>query len=140
MTCDCHDKRCAERKALYARRPCTAFKKTSTIKGAGDGLFAERDYAANEFVTFYSGSVLRDSTLEGDRVLSIDRNWNIDGSGVCRHSAAQGDLINHASSSTLQNCAFRTHNRSLKSVCIKTIKVVSRGQEFFTDYGPEFNF
>lgn len=136
--CQCDDTKCAERHALYKKYPCKARRGPSSIPNAGDGLFAERAYKVGEIITFYSGTVVRSSTLQGDRVLSLDSCWNIDGEGVCRHACARGDLINHSIEN--QNCHYFTHNRSLRTVVVKTICAVSKNTEFFANYGPDFQF
>lgn len=135
--CRCDDTKCGKRQELYKAFPCTARRGPSSIPNAGDGLFAERTYNANEIVTFYSGTVVRSKVLEGDRVLSLDSRWNIDGDGVCRNARARGDLVNH--SVEKQNCQYFMHNRALRTVAIKTTREVLKNTEFFANYGPYFN-
>lgn len=134
MSCKCTDGHCEERLALYAKSPCTAVLKTSTIPNSGQGLFADKDYKKGEFVTYYSGTVTN-VFIEGDRVLEINKKSWIDGTGPCTRSTALGDYINHC---LPVNVKFCISSHKLNTVCIRTTKAVEAGTEFFINYGRDY--
>lgn len=113
----------------------------STIKGAGMGLFADKDYDKGERVTFYSGTYSDNPTLEGDRVIQITKILSIDGDGRCRMECSRGDLINHDPDRA--NCRYAWSSvgpKKLKLVHIVTKRRVLQGEEFLIDYGPHYQF
>ncbi len=132
--CKCSDGHCAERFEAFKAHPCTAVIQTSTIPDAGKGLFADKDYARNDFVTYYSGRVFN-TAIEGDRVLQINKRTWIDGSGPCTSKDAPGDFLNHKLPS---NTRFVVSSHPLGLVTIRTTKAVKKGDEFFIDYGREY--
>ena len=118
----------------------TAYGARSTIRGAGKGLFSDRNYAKGERVTFYSGTYSDDPNLEGDRVIEITKKLSIDGGGKCRIECSRGDLINHDPDRA--NCRYAwspVGPKKLKLVHIITMRDVRSGEEFFIDYGPYFH-
>lgn len=132
--CTCTVDGCAQRKITIEQHPCTAVVQPSSIPEWGKGLFAERDYKRNEFVTYYSGTVT-DVPIEGDRVLQINKRRWIDGSGSCAHPLAPGDFINHK---VPANTRFCVSSHPLCLVKIATTKNVKKGSEFFINYGREY--
>lgn len=132
--CICTDNKCQERKLAYQKTPCTAKIQPSTILKAGKGLFADRDYKKNEFITYYSGSVTN-IPIEGDRVLQISKKSWIDASGPCVDALAPGDFLNHKLPA---NARFSISSHPMNLVKIIATQNVKKGSEFFIDYGPEY--
>ncbi len=134
MKCTCADELCARRQATIALKPCTALVQASTIPQGGLGLFADKNYNKNEFVTYYSGTVFN-VPIEGDRVLQINKKRWIDGGGSCVVPAAPGDFINHKRPA---NTKFMVSSHATCLVKIVTTRKVQKGAEFFIDYGDEY--
>lgn len=138
MPCGC---RCtpAVRRAWRAE-PSVGRVAESTVAGAGRGLFATRDHSSAEFVTFYSGCLLDGDEHEGDRMLEFEPGRSVDGDGPCRLACADGDMMNHA---RRPNCRYKLDRDTVPGetlVRIVTTRSVPRGAEFFTNYGPCFQF
>lgn len=130
----------SRRRRAWAARPCTAVVLPSVIPNAGDGLFAERDYGAGEFVTFYSGCYRWGDDVEGDRALEFRIEQTVDGDGPCRVAAAPGDKCNH---SRRANCRYRLDTATVPGetlVQVVAARKVHAGQELLCNYGPWFQF
>ncbi len=106
------------------------------------GLFATRDYKANELVTLYLGKVLskeyRDQLLDATYVRD-DGTFIIDGKSHLNDPRGYGRWINHSES---PNCRWELF-WSTKEACqyrgIKAKRDIAKGEEFTIDYG-NYNF
>jgi hypothetical protein len=107
------------------------------------GLFATRDYEANELVTLYLGRVLTaDQSAEiEDRsyLLSINMHVTIDGKEGWEGIRGQGRWINSCPPGKKNNCRFFISHYN-KSECghvvkVKTTTKVKKGEEFWVSYG-----
>lgn len=136
----CFDNLCSKRNEIYKLHPMTALCKKSDILKAGNGLFADRMYKKNEFITYYSGTYTNDSDKTGDRLLWFN-TWGVIGNGKCRNKKSRGDLINHSKDNPNCDCKCDTsHNKNLKLVKVLALRDIQQGEEFFWNYGKDFKF
>lgn len=99
----------------------------------GYGLFATRDYAAGEKVTEYYGARMpvRDGT-RGDYMALLGKDVMINGLYGFKLGKEQGRWINESDSSrTIVNVELGR--------IVRTTQAVSRGEQFFADYGDEYD-
>ena len=111
--------------------------KKSTIKGAGQGLFATEVLRPGDTIGEYTGKVLTDRQanrapyIESDYMLWVCTDCNILGEGpLANHTR----YINH---SDRPNSCIVTSTR-WKKARIEVVKRILPGQEIFMDYGPDY--
>ena len=120
--------------------------RTSSVDGAGDGLFARRDVPAGAIVAYYNGLRVR----PGDAYDAKEANYQIyvdwldtDNSpyvdipiAAIEFSAYRASLAHKANHSFVPNCKYvaMAHPRFGRIPCLKTLKPVARGQELFAHY------
>jgi SET domain-containing protein len=120
--------------------------KTSTIAGAGKGLFARQHFKRGDIITLYSGKVLTDADpwpygddlyvvrlglrkyLDGHERFTLDKKRHL------------GLRINHSPKN--KNARFSYLASRIKNpariVEIKATRRIAPGEEIFLDYGPEY--
>ncbi|KAG7517280.1 histone-lysine N-methyltransferase SETD7 isoform X1 [Solea senegalensis] len=120
------------------------FVADSTIKGAGQGLFAKMDADADTVVSFYNGVRIthsevdsRDWSLNGNTI-SVDEDTVIDVpppfDQMDRYCASLAHKANHSFS---PNCKFEpyVHPRFGLIKCIRTLRAVQKEEELTVSYG-----
>ncbi|KAM9375981.1 histone-lysine N-methyltransferase SETD7 [Pholidichthys leucotaenia] len=120
------------------------FVMDSTIKGAGQGLFAKMDTEADTVMAFYNGVRIthtevdsRDWALNGNTI-SVDEDTVIDvpppWDQTDRYCASLGHKANH---SFAPNCKYDTfvHPRFGPIKCIRTLTAVQKDDELTVAYG-----
>ena len=130
--------------ALYGVRA-----KTSTIAGAGKGLFATRDFAANEWICPYVGEAIGQACLDarypGDvtapyvEMLPGGRGY-VDSACMRGIGSLANALFTNAGRcrSLGQHNAKASFRRGLGQTWLKTTKRVARGAEIFHYYGAAY--
>jgi hypothetical protein len=111
--------------------------KRGSIDPKGVGLFAARDFEADEVVARYTGELRALNDPEGDKSdysLQIQKNLIIDASIP---NANLGRVINDGLGQEPNNCKFAIDRRT-KKVQIRTTKRVKAGEEFLIPYGKEY--
>ena len=144
MTCRCVDPAvCVRRQKYYATEVDVTGCRVaaSRIGGAGDGLFATREYKRGDLITYYSGCHT-DAQPEGDRVLDVSARLSIDAAGPCAHPNAAGDKINHHAIETRRNCRY-TFNPSrvrnpMRLAAVVATRRIRPGDEFYLSYGSTY--
>ena len=150
--CNCADndrpEKCAARRQMCTEFPMSARIGRSNIDGAGLGLFADRDYEQDEFITYYSGQLHFGDEMEGDRVLQFKkgkiRGRSIDAAGSCVHKFGRGDMVNCVLSSPASNCMFKYTGGLPKYTgglpYLVTKCRVRMNEEFLVEYGPDYDW
>jgi SET domain-containing protein len=138
----------------------------STIRGAGLGLFAGRDYKKGEIVTFYDGQLIQHVEAQKRERLGLDTHirshiqlrWDIDGLRVDPKDPLVGkaSFINHDkkranvkfgfADSPVNDAIFEKYKRGLsvqfdpteRKTFVYTLRAVKSGEEFFVDYGNDY--
>ena len=114
--------------------------KTSSILGAGMGLFATREFKKGSTVTRYSGEI-SESQPVGDYVLQINGHTYLDASkcttypGRYVNAASGGRVVNVRYSRT--RCVYRTP-RGVPYVSIFATRRILPGDEILISYGPGY--
>lgn len=111
--------------------------KKSTIKKAGNGLYALKDIKKGDTIGDYKGVVLNEKQFNNQKemsmyVLFVTKNHYIDAKDPKKSNYTR--YINHSSK---PNCVFVTSNR-WKTAKVKAIKNIKTGEELFLDYGPDY--
>ncbi len=113
----------------------------SNILGAGSGLFADRDYERDKFITYYSGQLHSGNEMEGNRVLQFkqgqSKGRSIDAAGSCIHEFGRGDMVNCAPSPPASNCMFK-YTEGLPYLVTKYR--VRMNEEFLVEYGSDYDW
>ncbi|CAH0375900.1 unnamed protein product [Pelagomonas calceolata] len=111
----------------------------STVKGAGEGLFATERIAADETIGFYRGEVL---TLREALQLK-DRDYLMGGFGPNAHVDASkafampGRYVNDAFDPTRLNARF-DKSRKTRSARVVALRDIVEGEEIFASYGRSY--
>ncbi len=115
--------------------------KKSSIKGAGKGLFAARDFKKGENIVQYTGEILT--------VAQYDKRYGDDAMGAYGITLNDNQVIDAAkTSSSVARYACDFHGSNLKGpnaqyesddkeVWIVALRKIKKGEEIFTDYGDE---
>ncbi|KAL7746500.1 Histone-lysine N-methyltransferase setd7 [Sorochytrium milnesiophthora] len=115
----------------------------SLIAGAGEGLFARRDFAQDELVCFYNGVRVTHSVVDGRawelnaNTISLDDETVLDvppDMNPCSvYRATLGHKVNHAFK---PNCRYDWvfHPRFGSIRCVRTLRAVAKGAELTVDY------
>ncbi len=109
----------------------------STIKGAGNGLFAKVKIKPGDTIGEYTGKILTDKQAErkpyvdSDYILWVCEDHNILGEGPLSNHTR---YINH---SNKPNGRIVVSTR-WKKARIEATKAIKPGQEVFIDYGPYY--
>ena len=130
-----------EREAAYRVGPAWRRLRVapSTIKGAGEGLFATQDIAAQETIGFYRGEVL---TLREAMALK-DRDYLMGGFGPNAHVDASkafampGRYVNDAFDPGRLNARF-DKSRKTRSARVVALRDIVEGEEIFAAYGRSY--
>ena len=111
----------------------------STIKGAGEGLFATQTIAADETIGFYRGEVL---TLR-EAVALKDRDYLMGGFGPNAHVDASkafampGRYVNDSFDASRLNARF-DKSRKTRSARVVALRDIEEGEEIFASYGRSY--
>jgi SET domain-containing protein len=120
--------------------------KTSTIKGAGNGLFAMRHFRKNEVITFYDGDLIdwkeamdlrKDNNSTHVRTIHFG-HCAIDGLKLPKSGRGGGSFANDGTKDTLNNSAFKIHFQKEYAkdvVFLKATRAIMIGEEIFLNYG-----
>lgn len=120
--------------------------RASTIAGAGNGLFADRDFVRNEIVTKYDGPIaMVPATLPPKEEMShwaslIPRHWVVQGLRSPIAGRGGGSFINHVASRA--NTEFVKNNQAghaFYGIYIKARRAIKKGEEIFLTYGRKNN-
>ena len=107
--------------------------RTSTVRGAGRGLFARCDIAVGEHLGFFTGRVLSDARAAG-----VEPRLQKYLVPVCRDHVILGDtklrFINH---SPRPNVRMVYSNR-MKTARFEAVRGIRAGEEIFVEYDPAF--
>ena len=130
-----------EREAAYRVGPAWRRLRVapSTIKGAGEGLFATQRIAASETIGFYRGEVL---TLREALQLK-DRDYLMGGFGPNAHVDASkafampGRYVNDAFDASRLNARF-DKSRKTRSARVVALRDIEEGEEIFAAYGRSY--
>ena len=124
------------------RRPVTwtseAFQvRTSTIEGAGKGLFARVRIAAEDTIGYYTGEIITEKEFyDTERPFSAYVLW------VCRTHIIVGEgpkanytrYINHSGDPN----AFLIVSNRWKTARFEALRTIGPGEEIFFDYGEDY--
>jgi hypothetical protein len=111
--------------------------KTSSIKGAGQGLFAKIRLEPEDTIGYYTGEVITEEEFHHpERPFSAYVLW------VCSNHIIVGEgpkanytrFINHADTPN----AFLTVSSRWKSARFEALSVIEPGEEIFFDYGEDY--
>ena len=111
----------------------------STIKGAGEGLFATERIAADETIGFYRGEVL---TLR-EAVALKDRDYLMGGFGPNAHVDARdafampGRYVNDSFDASRLNARF-DKTKATRSARVVALRDIEEGEEIFASYGRSY--
>lgn len=118
--------------------PAAAFEiKTSTIEGAGQGLFTKELLAAEDTIGYYTGEVITEQEFhDPQRPFSAYLLW------VCRSHIILGEgpkanytrFINHSDEPN----AFLTVSSRWKSARFEALRIIEPGEEIFFNYGDDY--
>ena len=130
-----------EREAAYRVGPAWRRLRVapSTIKGAGEGLFATQTIAADETIGFYRGEVL---TLR-EAVALKDRDYLMGGFGPNAHVDASkafampGRYVNDSFDASRLNARF-DKSRKTRSARVVALRDIGEGEEIFASYGRSY--
>lgn len=117
--------------------------KKSAVPGAGDGLFAKRDFKKNEIIARYTGDLINTGNGEhrmdgfggSHYVLELSQQIAID---AARTNTADGRMINDARGTGKRMNVRFVPNQRAKTVTIRTTRAVKAGEEFLLSYGRGF--
>ena len=111
--------------------------KTSTIEGAGQGLFAKALLQPEDTIGYYTGEIITEEEFHHpDRPFSAYVLW------VCSSHIIVGEgpkanytrFINHSDEPN----AFLTVSSRWKSARFEALRVIEPGEEIFFDYGDDY--
>ena len=130
-----------EREAAYRVGPAWRRLRVapSTIKGAGEGLFATERIAANDTIGFYRGEVL---TLREALQLK-DRDYLMGGFGPNAHVDASkafampGRYVNDSFDASRLNARFYK-SKATRSARVVALRDIGEGEEIFASYGRSY--
>ena len=130
-----------EREAAYRVGPAWRRLRVapSTVKGAGEGLFATERIAADETIGFYRGEVL---TLR-EALRLKDRDYLMGGFGPNAHVDARdafampGRYVNDAFDASRLNARF-DKSRKTRSARVVALRDIVEGEEIFASYGRSY--
>ena len=130
-----------EREAAYRVGPAWRRLRVapSTVKGAGEGLFATQAIAAHETIGFYRGEVL---TLREALQLK-DRDYLMGGFGPNAHVDASkafampGRYVNDSFDASRLNARF-DKSKATRSARVVALRDVEAGEEIFASYGRSY--
>ena len=130
-----------EREAAYRVGPAWRRLRVapSTVKGAGEGLFATQAIAAHEMIGFYRGEVL---TLREALQLK-DRDYLMGGFGPNAHVDARdafampGRYVNDSFDASRLNARF-DKSRKTRSARVVALRDIEEGEEIFASYGRSY--
>ena len=111
----------------------------STVKGAGEGLFATERIAAHETIGFYRGEVL---TLREALQLK-DRDYLMGGFGPNAHVDASkafampGRYVNDSFDASRLNARF-DKSKATRSARVVALRDIGEGEEIFASYGRSY--
>lgn len=111
--------------------------KTSTIEGAGRGLFARKTIQVDDTIGYYTGEILNEKQLYQPKsassayLLWICRDHIILGRGP---KANYTRFINHST----QPNAFVVVSTRWKTARIEAIQTIQPGEEIFFNYGEDY--
>ena len=119
-------------------------KRTSTIPGGGNGLYANRDYRPGEPIIQYTGEVLdekqkqaRYPNNDAQYVMYVKSNMYIDAVDPARSSLAR--YINTGGRSHNNARPVSHHHNGKSGVTVKATKHIRKGDEIFMPYGRGFH-
>lgn len=127
--------------ASFRTGPAWAYLRVaaSTVAGAGEGLFAERAFAAGETLGHYRGQ-----RLSLAKALKLDdRDYLMGGFGVNVHVDAReayampGRYVNDNFDAAARNAEFRK-NRATASAALVATRAIAAGEEVFAAYGASY--
>lgn len=122
------------------------YVKESTVRGAGEGLFAKIDVEADIVVSFYNGVRITHKYCDSRpwdlnrNTISLNEEFVIDvpprENNLSIYCASLGHKANHRDPPE-NNAVYDLfdHPRFGDIKCIRTIKPISRNEEIFVDYG-----
>lgn len=127
------------RKALHLDEDNLTTVKISTIPNAGNGLFANQELKAGDFIDFYTGEIVYGDLTPED----VDNAYmfhNVKGGFYinARKGGNRTSIINH---SVQPNCAYKNYKLPDIDVMVPIvvcIKDVQKDQELLCDYGPKY--
>ena len=130
-----------EREAAYRVGPAWRRLRVapSTIKCAGEGLFATQAIAADETIGFYRGEVL---TLREALQLK-DRDYLMGGFGPNAHVDARdafampGRYVNDSFDASRLNARF-DKSKATRSARVVALRDIGEGEEIFASYGRSY--
>lgn len=115
---------------------------TSTIRGAGEGVFAMEDLSKNTRIGEYTGKILNqrqhDRLADTSYIFAVNlpdkTQFYIDG----KHSKSLMPKINGAKTKLQQKKINVMAYQYAQRIYYKTTKRVKRGTELIIDYGDEY--
>lgn len=111
--------------------------RTSTIEGAGKGLFAKRRIGEEDTIGYYTGKIIGEKEFyDPDRpfsayVLWVSRNHIIVGEGP---RANYTRYINHSDTPN----AFLVTSARWKTARFEALRTIEPGEEIFFNYGDDY--
>ena len=152
-----HSKRAVLSSRIDGLRLCRAHVGGSTIEGAGNGLFASRDIAAGELITFYPGDVIESGEPAGRSEYEVHfQLGGVESVLVIGDASLAGDAayLGHMSNDCgrcLTPAAMREYaltaaahansdHLALEGSHIATVasRQIAMGEELFVSYGPGY--
>lgn len=131
--------------------------KKSTIKGAGEGLFAEKTFPAHSRVIQYTGEKLTNSQLnkrypgdkQGEYTVKVNKQYSIDARNSAKSSVARyandargppGSVTQkHKNADLAHQRIGKKKNTPRDRVYIEANnRPISKGQEVLVDYGRDY--
>lgn len=111
--------------------------RTSTIAGAGKGLFAKRRIGEEDTIGYYTGTIIGEKEFyDPDRpfsayVLWVSRNHIIVGEGPLANYTR---YINHSATPN----AFLVTSGRWKTARFEALRTIEPGEEIFFNYGDDY--
>jgi hypothetical protein len=114
-----------------------AWIRTSTIPGAGKGLFAARDFQRGEIIARYTGDLIqnKDHTQGSAYVLELTQTVGID---AARTNSAEGRMVNDVRGSGKRSNARFSCNQQNKTAVLRATTNIKKGTEFLISYGRNY--
>lgn len=114
----------------------------SKIKGAGKGLFAEKEFKRGEVVAKYTGDLVdtqlvRNAGQKGSSsyALEVTQKITID---AARTNTADGRMINDARNTEFENNVEFVADRRNKTATLKAVRDIKIGEEILVAYGNSY--
>lgn len=106
----------------------------STIAGAGNGVFALRDFEPNAIIGYYTGaySLARKSHGNGEYALEVTAHRVIDGTRCGNWTMMMNDGAHGRRRRPRVNIEFD------EEAAIRTLEPIRTGDELLVDYGAEY--